>query len=80
MPCRILKPAMAFFGTGHNDLLAGDLRQLIHRSLEGLGIGGGFAETPVDGDFHHLGDFVDVGEGEILLQLGLDGLPIALLE
>ena len=50
------------------------------KEKRGLGVGGGFAEAPVDGDFHHLGDFVDVGEGEILLQLGLNGLPVALLE
>ncbi|EAQ73561.1 hypothetical protein WH5701_16550, partial [Synechococcus sp. WH 5701] len=69
-----------FFRTGHNHFLAGDLCKLLDRSLERLGIRRSFAESAVDGDFHHLRDFVDVGEGEIFQQFGLNGLPVALLE
>jgi hypothetical protein len=71
---------MAFFGTGHNDLLAGDLCQLIDGGLQRLGVLSGFAEATVNRDLEDLGNFVDVGEREILLQLGLNGLPVALLE
>ena len=39
-----------------------------------------FRSAPVDGDLDQLGDFVDVAEGEILEQLGLDRLPVALFE
>jgi len=44
----------------------------------GYCIGGCFAESAVNGDFQHLGNFMNVGETQVFQQFWLNGLPIAL--
>jgi len=75
-----LEAGDGFLGAGDDHLLTGDRRKLGDRGFEGLGVLGRLSETPVDGDLDHLGDFVNVGETEILQQLGLNRLPVALFE
>ena len=75
-----LEAGDGLLGPGHHHLLAGDGGQFGDGGLERLGVLGRLTESPVDGDLDHLGNLVDVGEVEILQQLGLDRLPVALFE
>ena len=67
-------------GAGHAGLLAADDAQIVHRGVELLGIGSGFADAHVDDDLVEARDFVDVVDREFLLKLRNDLGPVLFLQ
>ena len=79
-PSRILKVAIAFLARVDDGLLAGDGGQIVERLLDLLGIRSRLARADVQHDLVDLRHLHDVGVAELLHQLGLDDVVVALLE
>ena len=67
-------------GVRDDRLLAGDLGEVVDRTIDHLAVASCLADTGVHDDLHEAGDLVDVGVAELLLQLLLDLAPVLLLQ
>src|SRR6476620_7688434 len=67
-------------GLGDQRLLTGDRGQVADRAVDELGVAGGVADTHVDDDLDHARHLHDVVVAELLEELALDLVGVALLE
>ena len=68
-PSRSLNCAMDLRAFGDDRLLAGDLGEVVDRTIDHLAVASCLADTGVHDDLDEAGDLVDVGVAELVLQL-----------
>ena len=67
-------------GLGHDRLLAGDLGEVVDRTIDHLGVARRLTDTGVDDDLDDPGDLHDVVVAELILQRLLDLGVVLLLQ